>query len=139
MNFSTLFRLGENLNLDRITLVYLRWIAIIGQFTAITLVYFYLKLEFLFLYAYLILFIGLLTNLYLQFKIKSILIKDLNASIFLIYDLIQLAALLYLTGGISNPFSLLLIVPAIVSSNFLSMRTTIMLGIITIILLLYQF
>ena len=135
MNFSTLFRLGENLNLDRITLVYLRWIAIIGQFTAITLVYFYLKLEFLFLYAYLILFIGLLTNLYLQFKIKSILIKDLNASIFLVYDLIQLAALLYLTGGISNPFSILVIIPAIVSSTFLSMGTTIILGILTIILL----
>ena len=135
MNFSTLFRLGENLNLDRKTLVYLRWIAIIGQFTAITLVNFYLKLEFLFLYAYLILFTGLLTNLYLQFRIKSIFIKDLNASIFLIYDLIQLAALLYLTGGISNPFSILLIIPAIVSSTFLSMGTTIILGITTIILL----
>ena len=36
--------------------------------------------------------------------------------------------LLYLTGGISNPFSLLLIVPAIVSSTFLSMGTTIILG-----------
>ena len=135
MNFSTLFRLGENLNLDRKTLVFLRWIAIIGQFSAITLVYFYLKLEFLFLYAYLILFIGLITNLYLQFRIKSIFIKDLNASIFLIYDLIQLAALLYLTGGISNPFSILIIIPAIVSSTFLSMGTTIILGILTIILL----
>ncbi len=135
MNFSTLFRLGENLNLDRKTLVFLRWIAITGQFLAITLVYFYLKLDFLFLFAYLILFLGLLTNLYLQFRIKSIFIKDLNASIFLIYDLIQLAALLYLTGGISNPFSILMIIPAIVSSTFLSMGTTITLGIITIILL----
>ena len=135
MNFSTLFRLGENLNLDRKTLVFLRWIAIIGQFSAITLVYFYLKLDFLFLNAYLILFAGFLTNLYLQFKIKSIFIKDLNASIFLIYDLIQLAALLYLTGGISNPFSILIIIPAIVSSTFLSMGTTIVLGILTIILL----
>ncbi len=135
MNFSTLFRLGENLNLDRKTLVFLRWIAIIGQFSAITLVYFYLELEFLFLNAYLILFAGFLTNLYLQFKIKSIFIKDLNASIFLIYDLIQLAALLYLTGGISNPFSILIIIPAIVSSTFLSMGTTIVLGILTIIFL----
>ncbi len=135
MNFSTLFRLGENLNLDRKTLVSLRWIAIIGQFSAITLVFFYLKLEFLHLYAYLILFIGLITNLYLQFKIKSILIKDFNASIFLVYDLIQLSALLYLTGGISNPFSILLIIPAIVSSTFLSMGTTIILGIMTIAIL----
>ena len=135
MNFSTLFRLGENLNLDKKTLVFLRWIALIGQFSAITLVYFYLKLEFLFEFAYLILLIGILTNLYLQFKIRSILIKDLNASIFLIYDLFQLAALLYLTGGISNPFSILIIIPAIVSSTFLSMGTTIILGVLTVILL----
>ena len=135
MNFSTLFRLGENLNLDKKTLVFLRWIALIGQFSAITLVYFYLNLEFLFAYAYLIILIGILTNLYLQFKIRSILIKDLNASIFLIYDLFQLAALLYLTGGISNPFSILIIIPAIVSSTFLSMGTTIILGILTVILL----
>ena len=135
MNFSTLFRLGENLNLDRKTLVFLRWIAIIGQFSAITLVYFYLKLDFLQLHAYLILLIGTITNLYLQFKIKSISIKDFNASVFLVYDLLQLAALLYLTGGISNPFSLLLIIPAIVSSTFLSMGTTIILGIMTIALL----
>jgi two-component system sensor histidine kinase RegB len=40
--------------------------------------------------------------------------------------------LLFLTGGISNPFSLLLIVPAIVSSTFLSMGTTIILGAATI-------
>ena len=44
MNLSTLFRLRENLNLDRKTLFILRWIAIIGQLTAINLVYFYLKL-----------------------------------------------------------------------------------------------
>ena len=135
MNFSTLFRLGENLNLDKKTLVFLRWIALIGQFSAITLVNFYLKLEFLFEFAYLIILIGIFTNLYLQFKIKPILIKDLNASIFLIYDLFQLAALLYLTGGISNPFSILIIIPAIVSSTFLSMGTTIILGILTVILL----
>ena len=135
MNFSTLFRLGENLNLDKKTLVFLRWIALTGQFSAITIVYFYLKLEFLFEFTYLIILIGVITNLYLQFKIRSILIKDLNASIFLIYDLFQLAALLYLTGGISNPFSILIIIPAIVSSTFLSMGTTIILGILTVILL----
>ncbi len=136
MNFSTLFRLGENLNLDRKTLVYLRWIANIGQFTSITFVYFYLKLDFLFIYAYLILFFGFCTNIYLQFKIKSILVKDFKASIFLIYDLIQLTLLLYLTGGISNPFSILMIVPAIVSSTLLSMGTTIILVLLTIIFLL---
>ena len=51
------------------------------------------------------------------------------------YDLMQLSALLYLTGGILNPFSFLLIIPAIVSSTFLSMGTTIILGSFTSILL----
>jgi two-component system, sensor histidine kinase RegB len=135
MNFSTLFRLGENLNLDRKTLVILRWIALVGQFSAIILVYFYLKLDFPFLFTCVIIFLGFLTNIYLQLRIRSILIKDFNASIFLIYDLIQLTSLLYLTGGISNPFSILMIVPAIVSSTFLSMGTTIILVILTIIFL----
>ncbi len=135
MNFSTLFRLEENLHLDRKTLVILRWIAIIGQFTAISLVYFYLKLDFPIIITLSVLFLGFLTNLYLQFGIKTILLKDLNAAIFLIYDLIQLSALLYLTGGISNPFSILMIIPAIVSSTLLSVGTTIILGILTIFFL----
>tara|TARA_X000001036_G_scaffold74889_1_gene66424 strand:- start:107 stop:1396 length:1290 start_codon:yes stop_codon:yes gene_type:complete len=135
MNFSTLFRLGENLNLDRKTLIILRWIAIVGQFTSINLVYFYLKLEFPILTAHLIIFSGFLTNLFLQFKIKSIQLKDFYAFIFLAYDLIQLSLLLYLTGGISNPFSILMIIPAIVSSTFLSMGTTITLAVLTLIFL----
>ena len=135
MNFSTLFRLGENLNLDRKTLVFLRWIAILGQLFAINLVFFALELEFPIFSAYLIISIGLITNLFLQFGIKTIQLKDLYASFFLTYDLIQLTILLYLTGGISNPFSILLIVPAIVSSTFLSVGTTIILGLITLIFL----
>tara|TARA_B100000963_G_scaffold356692_1_gene377314 strand:- start:8836 stop:10116 length:1281 start_codon:yes stop_codon:yes gene_type:complete len=132
MNFSTLFRLGENLNLDRKTLIILRWIAITGQLFAINIVYFYLNLTFPILIAHVIIIIGLITNLVLQFKVKSILLKDFYASIFLIYDLIQLSLLLYLTGGISNPFSILMIIPAIISSTFLSMGTTIVLGFLTI-------
>ena len=136
MNFSTIFRTTENLNLDKTTLTILRYIAIFGQFIAINLVYFYLELPFPIEISYLIILIGLCTNLYLQFVIKVNQLKDFYASIFLIYDLIQLSLLLYLTGGIFNPFSILLIIPAIVSSTFLSMGTTIILGIITTILIL---
>ena len=46
MNFSTLFRIGENLNLDRKTLIYLRWIAIIGQLIAVNFVFFLFKIRF---------------------------------------------------------------------------------------------
>ena len=136
MDFSTLFRIKENLNLDKTTLTILRYIAIFGQFLAINIVYFYLGLPFPIELSYIIIFVGLLTNLYLQFGIKINQLKDFYAAIFLIYDLIQLSFLLYLTGGIFNPFCLLLIIPAIVSSTFLSMGTTIILGIITSLLLL---
>ena len=135
MNFSTLFRLEENLHLDKKTLVKLRWIAIVGQLIAVNIVYNYLNLKFSIVESHIIIFIGLITNLYLQFKIKTNQLKDTYSSFFLFYDLVQLSALLYLTGGISNPFSLLLIVPTIFSSTFLSMGTTIILGVTTIILL----
>ena len=135
MKLSTLFRLEENLNLDKKTLVILRWIAIIGQFFAINFVYYYLKLEFPIFICTTIILIGFTTNIYLQFKIKGNQIKDFYASLFLIYDLFQLSFLLYFTGGISNPFSILLIVPAIVSSTFLSVGTTLILGFLSMLFL----
>ena len=73
--------------------------------------------------------------MFLQFKIKVNQLRDTYASLFLLYDLFQLSALLYLTGGILNPFSILMIIPTIVSSTFLSMGTTIILGLITSLLL----
>ena len=53
----------------------------------------------------------------------------------LFYDLLQLSLLLYLTGGITNPFAILLIVPAIVASTFLNLKSTINLSITTIVIL----
>ena len=135
MNFSTLFRTKENLNLDKNTLTILRYIAIFGQFIAVNIVFFYLELQFPIMESYIIIFVGFLTNIFLQFKVKVNQLKDTYASFFLLYDLIQLSILLYLTGGILNPFSILLIIPTIVSSTFLSMGTTIILGIITSFLL----
>jgi len=135
MNFSTLFRLEENLHLDKKTLVNLRWIALIGQIIAVNFVYFYLTLDLPIIETHIIIFIGLITNIVLQFNIRTNQLKDLSSSLFLTYDLLQLSALLYLTGGIFNPFALLIIIPTIVSSTFLSMGTTIILGTLTIGLL----
>ena len=135
MDFSTLFRTKENLNLDKNTLTILRYIAIFGQFFAINIVFFYLNLDLPITESYLIIFLGLLTNLFLQFRVKVNQLKDTYASMFLLYDLIQLSILLYLTGGILNPFSILLIIPTIFSSTFLSMGTTIILGVLTTLFL----
>ena len=100
MDFSTLFRTKENLNLDKSTLTILRYIAIFGQFIAVNTVFFYLNLKFPIKESYIVIFIGLLTNLFLQFRIKVNQLKDTYASLFLLYDLFQLSALLSLTGGI---------------------------------------
>ena len=135
MDFATIFRLDENLNLDKKTLVFLRWIAIFGQLFSVNLVYFFLDLNFPVLLCHIIISIGLITNIYLQFGTKATLLKDLYSSSFLMYDIIQLSILLFLTGGIFNPFAILLIVPTIVSSTFLSMGSTIILGSATIFLL----
>ena len=137
MNFSTLFRTKENLNLDKNTLTTLRYIAIFGQFIAVNIVFFYLELSFPITESYLVIFVGLLTNLFLQFRIRVNQLKDTYASPFLLYDLMQLSILLYLTGGILNPFAILLIIPTIFSSTFLSMGTTIILGVITSFLLFF--
>ena len=137
MNFSTLFRTKENLNLDKNTFTTLRYIANFGQFIAVNIVFFYLELSFQITESYLVIFVGLLTNLFLQFRIRVNQLKDTYASPFLLYDLMQLSILLYLTGGILNPFAVLLIIPTIFSSTFLSMGTTIILGVITSFLLFF--
>ena len=135
MDFATIFRLEENLNLDKKTLVFLRWIAIFGQLFSVNLVYFFLDLNFPVLLCHIVIAIGFFTNIYLQFGLKATLLKDAYSRSFLMYDIVQLSFLLFLTGGIFNPFAILLIVPTIVSSTFLSMGSTIILGTLTIILL----
>ena len=136
MKFSDVFTSKDNIQLDKKTLVILRWIAIFGQFITINFVYFLLKFEFPFFSCLLIIFSGVLTNIYLAFKFKKNQLNNTTSTFFLFYDLIQLAILLYLTGGITNPFSFLLVIPAIVSSAFLSLKSSINLSIITIILLI---
>ena len=143
MKLLEVFKSENNIHLDKKTLVILRWIAIIGQFLTISFVYFILNFNFPFLYCLLIIFFGILTNIFLQFKIKKKLLSNISSTLYLIYDLIQLAALIFFTGGITNPFVILLAIPAIVSSTFLSIKSTINLSFITaislLILTLYHF
>ena len=135
MKFSEFFTSKDNIQLDKKTLVILRWIALVGQYLTISIVYFIFKFELPFFYCSLIIFVGVLTNLYLQFKFKKNQLNNFSATFCLFYDLLQLSLLLYLTGGITNPFAILLIVPAIVASTFLTLRSTINLSITTVIVL----
>ena len=136
MKFSEFFTSKDNINLDKKTLVTLRWIALVGQYLTISIVFFIFKFELPFFYCSLIIFIGVLTNLYLQFKFKKNQLNNFASTFCLFYDLFQLSFLLYLTGGITNPFSILLIVPAIVASTFLTLRSTLNLSITTVGILL---
>ena len=136
MKFSEVFTSKDNIQLDKRTLVILRWIAIVGQYITISIVYFYLKFELPFFHCSIVILIGALTNFYLQFKFNKNQLNNFTSTFFLFYDIIQLSILLYLTGGVTNPFTILLIVPAIVSSTFLNLKSTINLSFITIIILI---
>ena len=135
MKFSEIFTSKDSVQLDRKTLVNLRWIAIAGQYLTITFVFLIFNYNLPFYYCSLVIFFGVISNLYLQFKFKYNQLNNFASTFFLFYDLIQLSLLLYLTGGITNPFSILLIVPAIVSSTFLNLKSTINLSITTAIIL----
>ena len=136
MKFSEVFTSKDNIQLDKKTLVILRWIAIVGQYVTINIVYFILDFGLPFFYCSIIILISIITNIYLQFKVKENQLSNLSSTSYLLYDLIQLAILLYLTGGIINPFAILLIVPAIVSSTFLTLKSTLNLSFITIVVLI---
>ena len=71
MKLLEIFKSENNIQLDKKTLVILRWIAIVGQLITINIVYFILNFDFPFIYCYLIIFFGILTNFFLQFKVKK--------------------------------------------------------------------
>jgi len=136
MKFSEVFTSKDNIQLDKKTLVILRWIALVGQYLTINIVNFVFKFELPFFYCSVVIFIGVITNFYLQFVFKKNQLNNFTSTFVLFYDLLQLSLLLYLTGGITNPFSILLIVPAIVASTFLNLKSTINLSITTIVILI---
>ncbi len=119
------------------TYVSLRWIGIIGQLISIYFVYFYLNFEFNFLASNLIISLGVISNLYLIFIYQKTQLSDRSAFIFLLIDIFQLSALLYLTGGVTNPFVIFLIIPSVFSSSHLSFRTNFLLVSLTIMVIFF--
>ncbi len=134
------FETSKFYSLKKSTYINLRWIGIIGQLFSINLVYFYFNFGFNFFVCNLVIFFGILTNLFLIFIYKKTQLSDRSALIFLIIDIIQLGILIYLTGGISNPFSIFLLIPSVFASSNLGLRTNLLLVTftsITIILLTF--
>jgi len=119
------------------TYITLRWIGIIGQLVAVNFVYFFLNFNFDFVTSNLIIFLGILSNLYLIFIYKKTQLSDRSAFLFLFIDILQLGILLYLSGGITNPFVIFILIPSVFSSSNLSFRTNTLLVILTIIIILF--
>ena len=113
--------------LNKSTYVNLRWIAYLGQLATIFLVQFFFEFKFNYLPCIFIIFISILTNLYLIFRIKENQLNNFFSTIFLAYDIFQLSFLFYFTGGITNPFIFLIIIPAVFSSQHLNIKSSIIL------------
>ena len=124
-------------SLNKSTYVNLRWIAYIGQLSAILYVKFILKFNFSFVACILILFFSVLTNLYLRFKIRNNQLNNSITTVFLTYDILQLGLLFFLTGGITNPFIFIIIIPAVFSSQYLNMWSSITLVILIVLILIF--
>ena len=119
------------------TYISLRWIGIFGQLIAVNFVYFFLNFKFDFLSSNLIIFFGVLSNLYLIFVYKKTQLSDRSALTFLIIDIVQLSFLIYLTGGIANPFVIFLLIPSVFSSSNLSFRTNFLLVFLTTLIIVF--
>ena len=123
--------------LKKSTYISLRWIGIIGQLISIYFVYFYLNFKFDFILSNLVIFIGVISNLYLIFIYTKTQLSDRSALIFLIIDIFQLAFLIYLTGGVANPFVIFLLIPSVFASSNLGTRTNVLLLTTTILTIIF--
>ena len=131
------FETSKYYSLKKSTYITLRWIGIIGQLISVNIVYFYLKFEFDFISSNMIILVGILSNLYLIYIYKKTQLSDRSALIFLLIDIFQLGILVYLTGGIINPFVIFIIIPSVFASTNLGLRTNIFLILFTIIVIIF--
>ena len=126
---STFGRAGRPFGLRFDTLMRLRWLAVAGQTIALVIVHWGLGFAFPLWPALAIVAVTALTNLALRLRYTGAQrLGDEMAGALLAFDLIQLSLLLYLTGGIDNPFCVLFLAPVLVSTTALSPRTTLLLG-----------
>ena len=89
-----------------------------------------------FIYSNLIIFVGIISNFYLIYAYEKTQISDRSALFFLLTDILQLGALIYLTGGILNPFIIFLIIPGVFASSNLGFRSNLLLVITTVFIII---
>lgn len=111
------------------TLVRLRWLAVAGQTASVLVVYFGLGFKLPIAPALVVIGLSVILNVFLRLRFTaSVRLIPVHAALLLAYDILQLVCLLYLTGGLENPFALLLLVPVMVSASTLPLRLTLVLA-----------
>ena len=124
---------------DRISLrrlVLIRWVAIAGQGVTLLVVHFALDFHVPLLPAFAVVICSVALNLWITFYRRSATrLGEREAAIFLGYDLLQLGLLLYLTGGLQNPFAILILAPVTVSATVLSLRPVIALAVFAVLVI----
>jgi len=117
------------------TLILLRWWAITGQIAALVIAQRLYNLSLDIGLCYLVIGVSIITNLVASFVYpENKRLTERETLIFVLYDVLQLGLMLYLTGGLNNPFSMLIVGPVIVSASALSPRSTLFLGFITLLI-----
>ena len=117
------------------TIILLRWWAIIGQVTALSVAQRLYDLDLQMGLCYLAVGAAVVANLIASFVFpESKRLREPETFMVVLFDLLQLGLLLYLTGGLNNPFTILIVGPVIVSASALSVRSTSALGLIAILL-----
>ena len=131
----------DNITLKLRTLIFFNWIAIIGQSLAVFVSYSIIEVDFNLVATISLIFLLLLLNIFLTLRFP--ITKTLNfneITFYLLFDLLQLISLLYLTGGLTNPFCILILVPIVISSTYLDLKRTILIcaaSIISLSILLF--
>lgn len=117
------------------TIIWLRWAAVFGQLTALIVAQRYYGLQFENGLFYLVIGASVLANLIAMFVFpQNRRLSERENFFMVLFDLLQLGALLFLAGGLNNPFSILIVGPVAVSAAVLSSKSTISLGFITLII-----
>jgi len=115
------------------TLTTLRWLAVVGQTAAILIVHFGLGFP-----APLGLCLGVIAvsawlNLFVTLRFSpQRFLSDREAAGYIAFDMVQLCALLFLTGGLQNPFAALILAPVTIAASVLPLRLTILIGALAI-------
>jgi two-component system sensor histidine kinase RegB len=118
------------------TLLVLRWLAILGQTVTVVTAAFYLGLRVELGLCFLAIGASVVSNLIaMTIFPENQRLSDRDAMLTLLFDLSQLSFLLFLTGGLNNPFSLLILAPVTISATALTMRSTTILGVLAVLMI----